>query len=171
MEAMEKKDILAVVAVIALIGIGTYAYLSGSNESNTAPKGGDQQAAALVPFEKIIEGSKSSVEKRVNYLISTPEGLKKVWSMIDATSTPPQIDFTKNAIVAVFSGKGGYADIAVARIEDADERTVSISVTELDKSCAKTVKMETMPYEIVTVPATTLPLTHKDIVTTTGCSN
>lgn len=170
---MEKRDIMAVVAVIALVGVGAYAYLSGSsqNGSSTVPQETSQSAAALVPFEKIVEGSKSSVEKRVNYLISTPEGLKKVWSMIDTTSTPPQIDFTKNAIVAVFSGKGGYADITIARIEDANERTVSISVTELDKSCAKTAKMEAMPYEIVIVPATTLPLTHKDIVTTTGCSN
>jgi len=163
-------------AILAAIIIGILVFLYGSTNAPTIPSSmatENQSAvsAVTVPFTKLAQGKKSTIEDRVNYLITSPSELGELWKMIDATSTPPKIDFKKDAVIAVFSGQEpttGYA-ISVTEIEDADARKVSITLTKPSDGCMLA-QVITAPYEIVTVPVTALPLTHEDIATTTNCS-
>lgn len=161
-------------AIVVAIIVGVLAFLySNKNVSNASPSAATEntQAAVAVPFTEIAEGTRSTVSTRANYLITSADQLTKLWAMIDATGTPPTIDFKNNSIIAVFAGNESVAGsaIAVTKIEDTNARTVSVTITEPSGACA--LKQKTAaPYEIISLPATTLPLTHQDtIATTTEC--
>src|SRR5665811_1832324 len=94
-------------------------------------------SSSIVPFTKIAQGMQSNVSTRANYLITSPSALSKLWKLIDATTTPPEIDFNRDAVVAVFAGERpttGYA-ISVAKIEDTGMRTVSVTIAKPDTTC------------------------------------
>ena len=125
---------------------------------------------AEVPFTEITHGMKSDVTERTNYLITSSDELKSLWKLINATGTPPKIDFNKNAVIAVFAGQQpttGYS-IAVAKIEDAGARIVSVTIAQPGNNCMAG-QMLTAPYDVVAVPATVLPFAHQDILTTENC--
>jgi len=167
-----KQDTL-VVAGVALIAVaaGAYFFLQG-NLSNMSPSAisGDQVSAVAVSFTPLVHGSRSKITTRVNYFITSPTQLQELWSLVDATGTPPTVDFNKDAVIAVFAGKQpatGYA-ISVSKVVDSSARLVSITIAKPDGSC-KSKSSATMPYEIVTLPTTSLPLIHEDISTTISC--
>jgi hypothetical protein len=89
--------------------------------------------------------------------------------MIDATSTPPKVDFGKSVVLAVFAGKGSNAAITVAKIQDASARLVSVDIMTPNVTCAK--KSSISPYELVAVSKTSLEVTHEDISSPSDCSN
>ncbi|MFH1178208.1 MAG: protease complex subunit PrcB family protein, partial [bacterium] len=168
---MMRNHIIIGVAILVAIVIGVLIFLYGDNKNApSTPSSMAESRSVAVPFTKLAQGKKSTIVERVNYLITSPSELNELWKMIDATSTPPKIDFKKDAVIAVFAGKEpttGYA-ISITEIEDADARTVSITLAKPSDSCMFA-QVITAPYEIVTVPATKLPLTHEDIATTTNC--
>lgn len=110
----------------------------------------------------------SVVAKRVNYLLTSPSELRELWKIIEANGHPPAVDFKTQAVLAVFAGKEPVSSITVARIEDSDARLVSVVITKPDRPCTKVPSLES-PYEIVAVPATTLPLKHEDLSVTESC--
>ena len=77
-----------------------------------------------VPFLKIASGVRSTVSTRANYLITSADQFTKLWSMIDATGTPPQIDFKSDEAIAVFAGNESLASstIVVTRVYDTSAR-------------------------------------------------
>jgi hypothetical protein len=171
---MRNKIIIIGVAVLAIV-IGVLIFLSGTGsgaklDSGTAYELNKPVAAVAVPFTKLAVGAKSSVAVRANYLITSPSELSKLWTMIDAKGNPPTVDFSKQTVLAVFAGKESTSSIAIAKIEDTNTRLVSISITRPEGACAAKVPA-TSPYEIAVVPASSLPLTHTDILTTTKCQN
>lgn len=166
-----KRDILIILGVLLVaVAIGVIVML-GQNQSpapgRPAPAT-SQLAAVAVPFETLAQGEKSKVAARVNYAITSADELAKLWALIDATGTPPTVDFSTKTVLAVFADKGPSANIAVVKITDADARTVAVTIAEPDASCAK--KAVVSPYEIVVVPATSLPLTHEDKVLPVSCA-
>ena len=71
----------------------------------------------------------------------------------------------------VFAGKQtvvGYS-IFVSKVIDSDTRMVSITLAKPSKLCTKK-QSEVSPYEIITVPITSLQLAHEDIQTTANCT-
>lgn len=163
---------LALVAVV----ISVFVLLQGSNKlsdwlfGQATVDGQLSGAAVVVPFTKIAQGSQSAIERRVNYFITSVDQLNTLWKMVDATSTPPAIDFKKDAVIAVFAGEQpttGYA-IMVSKIEDSSTRLVSITLARPDGNCMVG-QAFTAPYELVTLPATSLPLAHEDTSTTISC--
>jgi hypothetical protein len=124
-----------------------------------------------VPFTELLSGDSAQVSRRVNYLITSDEGLKELWKLIGTKSTMPQVDFSTRAVVAVFVGEqttGGYG-IAISKIEDnASSRLVSVQLTSPGEGCVVTQAI-TSPYQIVTVPNSDLTFTHADTVVTTEC--
>lgn len=132
----------------------------------------DDQSAVTVSFTPLAHGLHSTVTARVNYLVTSMEQLSKLWKMIDATSTPPKVDFNKDAVIAVFAGKqptAGYI-ISVARILDSDTRMLAVEITFYDpRYCRLLAKETTTPYQIIIVPATSLPLAHEDVWTRSSC--
>ncbi len=169
---MRDKILFSGVAVIAVI-VGALVFVSGRGTvSNGSPTVTDYRnaTATAVPFTKLVQGTTSAVSDRTNYLITSPNQLSELWKMIDAHGTPPVVDFTTHAVLAVFAGKQPDASIAVAKIEDANERLVSIIITKPATACAQKAVVDS-PYELVAVATTSLPLTHQDIPTTVNCPN
>ena len=101
-------------------------------------------------------------------LHAVQDQLSALWKFINATNTPPTVDFKKQSVIAVFAGKATSAAISVAKIEDSGARLVSITLMQPESTCPQPAESAS-PYEIVTVPATLLPLAHKDISKTIGC--
>jgi hypothetical protein len=163
---MDKK-ILFMSGLLSMTVIGV---LAGIEEGRPAVA---QQAAVATPvaFSQLEQGVESNVKDRVNYLITSPAELAQIWKMVHASGTPPTIDFSKEAVIAVFAGEKpttGY-EIGVASVADAAERIVSVTLKQPDSGCIEG-QLVTTPYELAVVPSTSLPLTHKDIVTTVTCA-
>ncbi|MDP2665453.1 MAG: hypothetical protein Q8P23_02280 [bacterium] len=166
-----KRDILILigVAVISIaIGVSIFFYNNGNLESASSTVANNQSSAVVIPFTELTKGKQSAIEKRVNYFITSTIQLNELWKLVGATGTPPTVDFNTHAVLAVFAGDESSTSIAVAKIEDADKRMVSIALAKLKGSCV-TKQQTAAPYEIVAVPATSLPLAHEDIVTTVSC--
>lgn len=165
--------ILGVVLVAVTAGVGFFLFNRGGVPNDSLQAAANTQSSAtVVPFTPLAEGSRSTVTRRVNYLITSPDQLNKLWEMVDATGAPPAVDFKTQAVIAVFAGErpaAGYR-IAVSKVEDAGSRVVSITIAEPGDDCmlAQTI---TAPYEVVAVPVTSLPFTHEDVSVTTTCAN
>lgn len=169
---MRDTFIIIGLAIVA-VGIGSFLFLRGTSSNVSFSATATSNASVVtVPFAKVAHGNTSTVTRRVNYLISSPDGLNKLWEMVAATGTPPTVDFNKEAIIAVFAGQQpttGYA-IEVSKVLDSSSRLVFITIAKPDNSCI-TGQSLTAPYEIVAVPATSLPLTHEDVSVTATCTN
>lgn len=172
---MRNRPVIVGLALLA-IAIGVLVFLSGPEErvrDTVSPTAERSLAPANTPvsFTEIAQGIHSSVAARVNYSITSAAELKELWKLIDATSTPPAVDFKTHAVLAIFGGEKGSAGyaVAVAKISDAEKRMVSVALTKPDATC-KAVRPALSPYEIIAVPATTLPLAHEDVLTPVSCS-
>lgn len=168
---MKRETLIIIGVVLVALIIGVMVFFSGRGSVSTDTSSvvaNTQPSAVIVPFTEITSGSKSTVATRVNYVITSTDELNKLWKMIDATGTPPAIDFKTHAVLAVFAGKESTSLIIVAKIEDTNARMVSVAITKPDGACAP--KQSAMaPYDIVAVPVTSLPLAHEDISTTVPC--
>lgn len=132
-----------------------------------------QQTASTVPFTRLVQGDESGVTRRVNYILTSSEELKALWKLIGATSTPPEVDFKSEAVLAVFAGESPRTKVAVTKISDAQDigkRIVSIVLVKPEGSCL-TQERPSSSFEMVAVTASSLPLTHEDIIATTSCTN
>ncbi len=121
-------------------------------------------------FAEIALGSQSTVKSRVNYLITSQEGLTKLWKIVNTSVSEPKVDFTTHAVIAVFAGEqqtGGF-QIRVAKIEDGSMRNVVVALAKPGPDCM-VAQMITTPYQIVTVSVTSLSFTHNDLETTFSC--
>ncbi|MFZ1074957.1 MAG: protease complex subunit PrcB family protein [Minisyncoccia bacterium] len=169
---MKDRNILIGTALV-LVVFGVFAFLNVNFfKMPSSALTNNQLTATAVPFVPIVEGSNSKVTTRTNYLITSSDQLQKLWGLIDATGTPPPIDFSSQNVLAVFAGQEpttGYA-VAVSKVVDSNNRVVSVTIQQPDSACQPKAQ-PTAPYELVTVPATTLPLTHQDIPGTNDCQN
>jgi hypothetical protein len=167
-----RNKLLFIGVTVAAVGIGAVIFSSGrmtpSTVSPAAVVNSTPKATTTVPFTRLLQGTQSSVVTRTNYLITSPAQLKNLWKLIAATSTPPTVDFKTKAVLAVFADKASSLAITVSKIEDTDARLVSITLAKPDSTCTKK-NIAASPYEIITVPVTSLSLTHEDIATTTSC--
>lgn len=166
---LTKEEYIFVVASIAAIVIGVLLSLSGVGDTSVATtdkSDATASAATAVPFAKIVQGERSSVTTRTNYRITSADQMNDLWKLLDGAGTPPTIDFSTHEVIAVFAGKQSSTSIAVARIEDADTRTISIVVN----TCVKKASTAS-PYEVIVVPSTSLSLAHEDVTTTANCTN
>jgi len=168
---MKDTPIIAGVALLA-VAIGVYFSLNGNIEKSLPATVSESQTSAVaVPFTPLAKGTRSTVSDRVNYFITSSTQLNELWKMVDAKGQPPKVDFTKEAVIAVFAGQqptGGYA-IQVSKIMDSTSRLVSVTIQKPDSKCMVTQSF-TAPYELVTIPATSLPLAHEDIPVTKICN-
>ncbi len=168
------RNILITIGLtIVVLFIGTLIALSDRSQdfqSDAPPAMADSNQSQIISFTELARGSHSKVTMRVNYFITSPTQLKELWQMVDASSTPPAIDFKTHAVLAVFAGQkttAGHA-ITISKIEDTGARMVSITLANPDSACTPK-KMAISPYEIVAVPTTSLSLAHEDISTTVSC--
>jgi PrcB C-terminal len=162
-------SIVGVALLVVAVGAGVF-FFSREAAPTSAPIVETKQVAVEVPFTELARGAQSTIDKRTNYIITSPEQFRDLWGLVGAKGRIPDVDFSKSAVAAVFAGEqptGGYG-IAVSRVEDTSARKVLVTLTQPDNGCALK-KATTTPYQIVELPNTTLQLTHEDISTTTGC--
>ncbi|MCX6786211.1 MAG: hypothetical protein NTU85_00040 [Candidatus Kaiserbacteria bacterium] len=157
MQVIQRNHIIVYGAGIIAIAIGILAFLySGRSSSNTLSSAAVESnpvTAISIPFAELARGTQSAVTTRTNYLITSTDELNKLWQMIDAKGKPPAINFATSSVVAVFAGD--YSAIDVSTITDTNIRTVTVLLREPRNST-------TTPYELITLPKTTLAFTHKD---------
>lgn len=162
---MRNTLIIGGLALVAIV-IGAFAFLRDSNNFSNE----NRVAAVAVPFMELAHGAMSTIGRRVNYLITSPEQFRELWEVIGAEGPLPDIDFSESAVAAVFAGEkpaAGY-DIAVSRVEDADARTITVTLTEPGGDCVLA-QVITAPYQVIKLPGTALKLVHEDISTTVSC--
>lgn len=161
--------IIGVALLVVAIGAGMF-FFSRNTTSTSAPLAQPQQVAVEVPFTELARGAQSTVGKRVNYIITSPEQFRDLWGLVGAKGRMPDVDFSRSAVAAVFAGERptvGYG-IAISKVEDASARKIVVTLTQPDNGCVLK-KAVTTPYQIVELPNTTLQFTHEDISTTSGC--
>lgn len=165
---MKDTSIIVGMASAAVI-IGVVIFLNGGGSmsgTQLSAEANNPQSAVAVPFTEVARGTQSVVTTRINYLITSESELNKLWEMIHAAGTPPMVDFETSVVAAVFAGEDSKSSsaVSVAKIEDTDARTVFITLD----LCAEG---DGANYEIVTMPATSLPLTHEDQIISTNCQS
>lgn len=169
---MKDRAIFIGVAVVAII-VGALVFVSGQGNFSGGPSAApsySNETATVVPFTKLAQGTRSSVSTRTNYVITSSSQLSELWKMIDASGTPPTVDFKTHAVLAVFAGQESSTSISVAKIVDSSERLVSITIAKPADACAPKGAVNS-PYELITVATTTLPLAHQDLPMTVSCPN
>lgn len=167
---MRRDAFILTGSAIIAVAIGSFIFFSnGGNLADVFSAGvNNNQKNKVVPFTEIARGSQSAIDKRVNYFITSSDQFSELWGIVNATDAPPEVDFKTHAVIAVFAGNESSTSIVVAKIEDTNARMVSIALANPSESCVSK-QQAAIPYEIVVVPTTSLPLTHTDIVTTAGC--
>ena len=164
-----RKMLISGGIAIGIAAIGTLFFLYSDGLISSSAANESRPATVAVPFTELARGSKSTVTTRTNYLITSASELDKLWEMIDAKGQPPVIDFTKNAVAAVFAGKDlSVSDtITISKIEDTEVRMVTVALVKPESACAP--KISTTPYQVVSLPKTLLAFAHEDVVTIAPC--
>jgi len=165
-----QRDILVLVgAMFIAIAVGVYLFYSDKDTSFTFLN--NQPSAVIVPFDALAEGSRSKIESRVNYLITTQEDLAELWKFLEEPPPVPTVDFKSKVVAAVFAGNvptTGYK-ISVSEVKDEDKRIVKVELVKPDQSCVLAQSV-TAPYQVIELSKTSLPFTHSDEWTTKICS-
>lgn len=172
---LKTNRVINIIAVILVLTVFLYlivVYVKNSRDvavqaqdTSIAPNG-----YGSVSFSEITSGSRSNARSRVNYLITSDEGLEKLWKMLDTVVPPPDVDFKKNQVIVVFAGErqGSGHEIRVTRVLDGDIRDVTVESSEPATDC-EILEGITSPYQVVMISATDLDLTHKDVSVKKNC--
>jgi hypothetical protein len=172
---MRSWYVLALIVAIA-VGLGTLLFYFGptslqSDVNNALATNG----ITNVQFTILAQGNDAaSVSARTNYRITNNDEFTALWAMIYGNNGTPQIptvDFTKYEVLAIFDGShssGGYGITVQSVSEQNGTRTVTIIHRAPGTNCTSP-STATSPFELVQVPATTLPLAHQDDMSTTTC--
>lgn len=164
------------VALVAFVIGGVVFFFYGEERPGALITSGLSAGVSLsgqeVPFAELGRGVQSAIVGPVNYHITSAKELSELWEEIGASSTPPAIDFSRQAVIAIFAGPEQGARVAVTKIADTAVRTVAITIALPQGVCAPQTGKPSIAssYELYTMPATTLPLTHTEATTTLPCA-
>ncbi len=121
---------------------------------------GDDDTVKNVPFEELQSGGFSGIMNKKQVVIKNQSDyetlMNEVYYNQDKMPVIPEVDFTKNYLVAVAVGArntGGYAIQITGITESSSGMTVSVTETSPGKNCVVTESI-TYPYQIVKIPKT-----------------
>lgn len=182
---MHMRDLFIIIGMcVAAIGIGTWLYfyvpitepaVVQTTEIQSTSAQATAGVAEAVPFVEIAKGTNATgVVTRKNYAIYSADEFEKIWKQTGSTKSLPEVDFTKNYVIAVFAGKvpsGGYSISVTDVMDTADERSVAIHLAKPGKGCLvnETLALSS-PYHMVTVPLSGGKLSHTDTESEVDCS-
>ncbi len=169
------RDSIVVAFVLsASIAVGGLLYLFGPSVFHQVPNlSGSTSTPGGVSYVTLAQGQNAHEDDRVNYRIMNADQLGQLWDMVYGQTGPdvPNVDFSKNEVLAVFDGSHtttGYS-VSVQNISDADgQRTVTVQRLAPSDSCPVDSTISS-PFIIISVPKTSLPLAHVDVPATSGC--
>jgi hypothetical protein len=117
-----------------------------------------QPTAATIPFRIVAQGADSRIAAHRELIIRAPGVWDFVWRK-HAESAPPDIDFRRETIVAIFGGRQAPATGAL-RVTGITEEDGSIVVRyrqEHDRSRSEPSEAQT-PFVIVAIPPQRAPM-------------
>ncbi len=113
---------------------------------------------SIISFEVIHGGTSTAVTEKKQVVATNNDDYQKlmneVYANLDQMPRIPDVDFSKNDVVAVFMGAkstGGYSIKVDKVIKRTDAVTVAVNEISPGPKCAVT-QMITQPYEIIKVP-------------------
>jgi hypothetical protein len=170
---MKKEFVISVGTALALMLMAAGAYSQTLVPlERKAPIYGEM-TERQVSFRVLESGEHAArVSARKNYAAYTPEALMQIWAMAHGKGAPPpDIDFSKEFVIAVFAGQqptGGHSIVVAAVIDALDTRIVDVKLVKPGAGCMVTEALTT-PYQIVAVPISDAPLMHKDLEEVSPC--
>jgi hypothetical protein len=172
-----RDAIIILVMCVAAIGIGAWLYMYAPQTSQapaTEPVVTEPAGPVDVAFTAIDSGTHAAgVSARKNYAVYTEEDFTDLWKKAHGEDGKkmPAIDFENYYVIGVFAGQqptGGYS-IAVDKVTDeADTRTVSITIEKPGDTCVVTQAL-TNPFQLIRVPMSDLKLAKADTVKVNIC--
>jgi len=112
-----------------------------------------QPGSASIPFRVIAQGPESGIVAHRELIIRVPGVWDFVWHK-HANSAPPEIDFRRETVIAIFGGSQSTAARSL-RIADVSEEDGSIVVRyrEVNEPAERAVASSTTsPFVIVAIP-------------------
>jgi hypothetical protein len=110
-----------------------------------------------VPFRTVVHGEDSAAGRRQSFTIRGEQRWRKAWDRLGDGDEPPDIDFTREMLIAVTQGRqpsGGH-EIRITRIErTAAGWLVSVVEKEPARGCPSA-GVITTPFHVVRVPRST----------------
>jgi hypothetical protein len=106
-----------------------------------------------ISFKVLKEESYGGRENESHEVVTGKQGLDALYKEL-RLGTPPDVDFTKNNVVAIFMGQkntGGYS-ISVKSITVDDNNTVTVKVRETRPDGGMVTTALTSPYCIAVIP-------------------
>lgn len=124
----------------------------------------------ITPIEKtrmmtktLLQGAYCSYKEKAEYVINNKELYTLVWKQFGANILPPEVDFSKDMVIAVFAGEfntGGYS-VTISKVEEWSDRIeVSYSLICPGRDSPVTQAL-TSPYHMITCPTSIKPVTFK----------
>lgn len=113
-------------------------------------------------FKDIAKGSYCSHVKEAAYVIKSTEEFAKVWEKFGANMVTPEIDFSKDMVIAVFAGQfntGGYSVTIEKITETKNGFTIFIKTTSPPKDSPVTMALS-QPYHMVVCPKIDKPVRY-----------
>jgi hypothetical protein len=143
---MLKRQVCILIAVLLIFLIVFPAFSCGTDSSEA------KDVHKEPGFTSILKGFDSSLTTKEQYVIKNEEGFKKLWQDINAVIELPEVDFSKEMVIAVFMGEkptGGYGIEVTSVYEYRDKITVNVKEKEPGPDEIVTQAL-TYPYHIVT---------------------
>lgn len=119
--------------------------------------------AHTVPTTTVAHGASSGFKGKLQRVITTDADWNKLWSQHTSKRYPPlaapQIDFTKEMVIVVWTGSrssGGYS-VAIEKVED-DGQNLVVTYRETRSSSGGRTLALTQPHHAVTVPLSSRPV-------------
>jgi hypothetical protein len=114
----------------------------------------------IIPFEVIHGGPFASVSAKKEMTAANQDDylkiMNEVYANLDQMPQIPEVDFTKNDVVAVFMGAkttGGYSINVDKVIKRKDALTVAVNETSPAANCVVTQAI-TQPFQVIKIPKT-----------------
>lgn len=136
--------------IFTLIALSVFAFSCSSQ--------GDEET--VISFEVIHGGPFASVSVKKEMTATNKDDylkiMNEVYSNLDQMPQIPEVDFTKNDVVAVFMGAkttGGYSINVDKVIKRKDALTVAVNETSPAVNCVVTQAI-TQPFQVIKIPKT-----------------
>ncbi len=114
-------------------------------------------------FETIDKGTQSGYQKRASIIIKDKDRWEEIWNLhssnLDQIPHIPEIDFSKDMVIAIFRGEfpsSGFST-EVSSINEKDGR-LEVVVTETDDIKGMVLDVITYPFHIIKIQKTDLPI-------------
>lgn len=167
------KKILTIVFISLVLAAASFFFWQRNqlNQTKTPPI---SVQPSSIDF-KTIQLSEYFEHPKANLVITNEADWQNLWNELfkkqEPAPMPPEIDFSKNNVIAVFAGQksnGGYQIEITSIASVGNTLTVTVKQTSPGPNCIVTENI-TFPGQIVTIPKTNTKVKFVEKSVTTNC--